>query len=80
MAIERRYEGRFRYYALVCDHCGDEAGHFDDFQEAVEEKRRYGFKSFNTDGEWQDLCSDCQNMMEYKKGTATALDDFGGIV
>lgn len=80
MSIERRYAGRYRYYALVCDECGDEAGHFDDFQEAVDEKSRYGYRSVRDNGEWKDICSDCQEMNDYKRGTATAADDFGGIV
>lgn len=80
MAIQKRYEGRYSYYALVCDHCGDEAGHFDDFYEAVDEKKNYGFRSVNQNGEWSDLCPDCQNMMQYKAGHATAADDFKGLV
>lgn len=80
MAIEKRYEGRYQYYTLVCDHCGNEAGHFDDFYEAVDEKKNYGFRSVNQNGEWVDICEDCQNMMQYKRGTATAAEDFKGLV
>lgn len=84
MAIEKRYNeklfGRHPYYALVCDQCGDEAGHFDDFYEAVEEKKNYGYRSVNINGEWLDICESCQDMAQYKKGTATAADDFAGIV
>lgn len=80
MAIEKRYEGKEQYYTLVCDRCGDEVGYFDDFQEAVDEKRRYGFRSFNIDGIWEDVCADCQDTAQYKRGTATAADDFGGLI
>lgn len=80
MAIKKRYEGHYPYYTIECDHCGEEAGYFDDFYEAVDEKKAYGYRSININGEWSDICPDCQEMMEYKKGTATAADDFAGIV
>lgn len=90
MAIEKHYNGRCSYnggrcnygyyYTLVCDHCGKEAGYFDDFYEAVDEKKSYGFKSVNTNGVWADICEECQDMMQYKQGTATAAEDFAGLV
>lgn len=80
MAIEKRYEGRYQYYTLVCDNCGDEAGHFDDFYEAVNEKKQYGFRSVYQCEEWQDICENCQNLAQYKQGTSTAAEDFAGLV
>jgi hypothetical protein len=90
MAIEKRYDGHDDYndydgtlschYTLVCDHCGAESGHFIDFYDAVSEKKNYGYKSVNINGEWFDICSNCQELAQYKKGFTTAADDFSGIV
>lgn len=79
MAIKPRYEGRYKYFSLICDRCGSEAGHFDDFNEAVDEKKNYGFRSVNTSGVWEDVCEECQDMEQYKRGTATAAEDFAGL-
>ena len=57
MAIEQRGEWR---YVLVCDECGREVKYFNTFDEAVEYKRDYGWKSRKEDGEWVTLCPDCQ--------------------
>lgn len=78
MAVEVRYDGG-RHHVLVCDHCGDEAGYFDDFYEAVAEKTNDGFHSVKEYGEWKDICDRCCEQEQYKAGT-TAAEDFGGIV
>lgn len=78
MAIEKRWRGREKYFTLVCDCCGDEAGEFDEFQDAVDEKRDYGFHSVNDGGEWFDLCEECWNEVENKQHP-TAADDFVGL-
>lgn len=46
---------------LVCDICWsyvDET--FLDFHEAVEYKKKNGWKSQKRNGEWEDVCPDCQ--------------------
>jgi len=50
-------------FLLVCDICGDDAGQlFDEFYEAVEYKKSNGWKSQkNAKGEWEDVCSECQD-------------------
>jgi len=48
-------------YHLVCDICGEEAEEgFDDFYEAVEYKKTEGWKSQKRNGQWEDVCPDCQ--------------------
>lgn len=48
-------------YCLICDICGEEEDEqFFDFHEAVEHKKSNGWKSQKRDGEWQDVCPDCQ--------------------
>ncbi len=76
MAIEKRYDGG-RHYTLVCDHCGDEAGYFDNFYEAVAEKKNYGFASVKVYGEWHDVCDHCREQEQYRGGV-TAGEDFAG--
>lgn len=51
----------FGSYSLICDICGEEAKkEFDDFYEAVDYKKKEGWKSKKIDGEWQDVCPECQ--------------------
>jgi hypothetical protein len=50
-------------YTLECDICGQEANEsFDSFYEAVEYKkdRSNGWHSRKENGEWLDICPDCQ--------------------
>lgn len=49
-------------YSLMCDICCDEFKQetFSTFSEAVEFKKNNGWKSKKIDGEWQDICPDCQ--------------------
>jgi hypothetical protein len=48
-------------YKLVCDVCGWEADElFNYFDEAVQYKRDEGWKSQRHNGEWEDVCPDCQ--------------------
>lgn len=57
MSIER--EGKF--YTLYCDICGESISGFSLFQEAVRYKQENGWKAQAVpDGEWQDLCPECQ--------------------
>jgi len=78
MAIERRGRGADRHYVLVCDHCGDEAGDFDTFEDAVDGKRDYGFHSTKASGFWEDVCEDCWDRLN-QGGTSSAAEDFAGI-
>ena len=48
-------------YHLICDICGEEAEEdFDDFYEAVEYKKAEGWKSQKRNGQWEDVCPECQ--------------------
>lgn len=78
MAIEKRYVGRTHYYALICDHCGEEAGEFDTFQDAVDGKKDTGYRSINEKGQWSDYCPDCLDLFNYKSGTS-ATEDFRDV-
>lgn len=54
--IERDYS----LYILVCDQCGEAFGTYDSFEEAVEAKKKQGFKSKREGRQWIDICKDCQ--------------------
>ena len=53
--IERDYN----LYILVCDICGEEKT-FDSFEEAVEAKKKEGWKSKKESGQWLDICPECK--------------------
>ena len=57
MMIEREWDG----FTLTCDICGHEIKPFDSFQEAVQYKKDEGWRSQKRDGEWEDICPDCQD-------------------
>jgi hypothetical protein len=49
------------FFSLYCDVCGAEADEqFDEFYDAVEYKKSEGWKSQKRNGEWEDVCPDCQ--------------------
>lgn len=49
------------FYTLTCDICGEEVNEqFYDFQEAVNYKKDNDWKSQKHNGEWQDICPECQ--------------------
>ncbi len=60
---------RFRnFYTPVCDCCEKELPAEESFMEAVEAKRRAGWKtSRDTDGEWVDLCPECAKAEKMSK-------------
>ena len=60
MSIEKDWEGRTRLYIPTCDGCGAELEPEYDFDDAVEAKRRAGWRSKNIQGEWVDICPDCE--------------------
>ena len=48
-------------YHLACDVCGEEIDEtFDDFYDAVQHKKDNGWKSQKVNGEWEDVCPECQ--------------------
>lgn len=49
-------------YTAVCDCCGDILPPEDDFYDAVTAKKSAGWKSQKTDGQWEDICPDCQKL------------------
>lgn len=60
MSIEKSWEGRTRVYIPTCDICGEQLAEQYDFEDAVEAKRDAGWRSKKINGEWIDLCNDCQ--------------------
>ena len=49
------------FYCLFCDICDEEADDsFYEFHDAVEYKKQNGWKSMKINGQWQDICPDCQ--------------------
>jgi len=50
-------------YILACDICGTEEDEtFYDFYDAVEYKKENGWKSQKHQGEWEDVCPECQEV------------------
>jgi len=56
MSIERFGD----IYTPTCDLCGEELPGEFDFYDAVEAKKTEGWKSRKINGEWQDICCECQ--------------------
>jgi len=48
-------------YMPICDICGTELYVKFDFNEAVESKKRAGWKECWTNGRFKDICPDCQD-------------------
>jgi hypothetical protein len=48
------------YFELICDECGTLLGEYKTFRDAVAAKKELGMKSIRVNGEWIDLCEDCQ--------------------
>lgn len=49
-------------FVLMCDCCWEEAPErFSEFYDAVEYKKSEGWKSQKRNGEWEDVCPDCQD-------------------
>jgi len=47
-------------YTPTCDLCGEELPAEFDFYDAVNAKKDAGWKSRKTDGDWEDVCTECQ--------------------
>ena len=57
MSIEKNYG----MYQLVCDICCEPAqGEFGNFSDAVEYKKKNGWRSVHNGLDWRDDCPDCQ--------------------
>lgn len=56
MSIERYYG----QYTPVCDCCGERLPGELSFSDAVRAKREAGWESRKVNGEWEDICTDCQ--------------------
>ncbi len=52
------------YCYLYCDVCGKEVDDtvFYDFYDAVDYKKKHGWKSQKYKGEWEDVCPECQGV------------------
>lgn len=56
-------EGFCGIYTLTCDVCGEEANDdFFDFYDAVDYRRKSGWKSRKTKHGWEDVCPECQEV------------------
>jgi hypothetical protein len=57
-------------FELICDHCEHSTDGFDEFEEAVKDKKAHGWKSMKSDrGNWFEFCPKCsmpEIMEEYK--------------
>ena len=48
-------------FILICDICGEEAPcRFAEFYGAVKYKKIFGWKSQFINGQWEDVCPECQ--------------------
>ena len=58
MSINKQYG----HFVLVCDVCQESASceSFAEFDGAVKYKKIMGWKSQRTNGQWEDVCPDCQ--------------------
>ena len=59
MSIEKKWVGGEETYTPVCDVCGDELDYEYDFYDAVDAKKRAGWRSRQINGEWIDVCDRC---------------------
>jgi len=51
------------FFYLTCDVYQQEASEaFFEFDEAVQYKKDYGWKSQRRNGEWEDVCPECQEV------------------
>ena len=49
-------------FVLYCDVCGEIITTEPTFNDCVESKKEFGIKSQFLDGEWQDVCLECQGV------------------
>ena len=71
MSTEKYYADGELVCIPVCDICGDELLDKDEVESAVECKKRNGWKSRKDDnGEWIDVCPECQRQYPPKRKTS----------
>jgi len=58
MSIERHGDA----FIPTCDICGEELSPEWDFYDAVNAKKLAGWKSHKVDGQWEDVCCECQEL------------------
>ena len=61
MSIVKDRDGRKTVYIATCDLCGAELPPESLWIETVEAKKANGWRSRKIDGEWEDICPDCQS-------------------
>lgn len=54
------YYGNVKTYIPICDCCGIELDEEYTFNDAVDAMKADGWKIIKKDGEWQNICPDCQ--------------------
>lgn len=67
MSIERSLKGQTRVYIPTCDICGTQLSAQYVWPDAVAAEKNAGWKSKKIDGEWMDLCQDCQSIVRGEK-------------
>lgn len=60
MSICKEWVGKKQMFIPTCDICGAQLHEQYYFTDAVEEKKNAGWHSKKIDGEWIDMCPDCQ--------------------
>jgi len=63
MACLQEY-GKYRF---VCDYCEQRYGEFDGFLEAQNRRLETGVKVVLDEGEYLDICQECQEEAKYEK-------------
>ena len=58
MSIEKTYSE----FVAVCDLCGETLPPEPYFSDAVDAKKKAGWKSHLQGSEWEDICPDCQKL------------------
>jgi len=55
-------DGWPKNFSLYCNICGEEVNEvFDDFYDVVDYKKKNKWRSQLKNGEWEDICPNCQN-------------------
>lgn len=49
-------------YTPACDICGEELDGEFNFYDAVDAKKRAGWRSQKVNGQWEDVCPECQSL------------------
>lgn len=73
MSIERHRTYSGTYYIGVCNNCGSETSEAETREKAREAMREDGWKHSRNDGEWQDICPDCQGDESFSGGMRTCF-------